>query len=35
VGLVGIRERAALVDGRVAIDSEPGMGTHVLLEIPL
>ena len=35
VGLVGIRERAALVDGRLAIDSEPGMGTHVLLEIPL
>jgi signal transduction histidine kinase len=34
-GLVGIRERAALVGGRVDIDSEPGMGTHVRLEIPL
>jgi len=34
-GLTGIRERAALVGGHVAIDSEPGMGTHVLLEIPL
>lgn len=34
-GLVGIQERAALVDGRVDIDSEPGLGTHILLEIPL
>lgn len=34
-GLVGIRERAALVGGRVEIDSEPGMGTHVRMEIPL
>lgn len=34
-GLTGMHERAALVGGRVAIDSEPGMGTHVLLEIPL
>lgn len=34
-GLVGIRERAALVDGRVDIDSEPGMGTHVRMVIPL
>jgi signal transduction histidine kinase len=34
-GLTGIRERASLVGGRVSIDSEPGMGTHVLLEIPL
>lgn len=34
-GLTGIRERASLVGGRVTIDSEPGMGTHVRLEIPL
>ena len=34
-GLVGIQERAALVDGRVDVDSEPGLGTHVHLEIPL
>jgi signal transduction histidine kinase len=34
-GLVGIQERAALVDGHVDVDSEPGMGTHVHLEIPL
>lgn len=34
-GLVGIRERAALVGGSVAIDSEPGAGTHIRLEIPL
>ena len=34
-GLTGIRERAALVDGRVTIDSEADQGTHVVLEIPL
>lgn len=34
-GLVGMRERAALVNGAVTYSSEPGMGTHVLLEIPL
>ncbi len=35
VGLTGMRERAALVDGTLTIDSEPGMGTHVVLEIPV
>jgi signal transduction histidine kinase len=34
-GLVGIRERAALVGGTVDIDSEPSMGAHVQLQIPL
>jgi signal transduction histidine kinase len=34
-GLSGMRERAALVGGRLTIESEPGMGTHVLLEVPL
>jgi signal transduction histidine kinase len=34
-GLVGMRERAALVGGRVEIDSEPGAGTSVRLTIPL
>jgi signal transduction histidine kinase len=35
VGFVGMRERAALVGGRVEIDSEPGAGTSVRLTIPL
>ena len=34
-GVTGMRERAALVNGTIRFDSEPGMGTHVVLEIPL
>lgn len=34
-GLLGMRERAALVGGRVEIESEPGAGTSVRLTIPL
>jgi signal transduction histidine kinase len=34
-GLVGMRERADLIGGTIEIDSEPGLGTHVRLEIPL
>ncbi len=34
-GIVGMRERAELVGGTLALDSEPGLGTHVRLEIPL
>ncbi len=34
-GVTGMRERAALVNGSITFDSEPGMGTHVVLEIPL
>jgi two-component system sensor histidine kinase UhpB len=34
-GLVGMRERAALVNGTIRFDSEPGNGTHVVLEIPV
>ncbi len=34
-GLLGMRERASLVGGRLDVDSEPGMGAHVALEIPL
>ncbi len=34
-GLQGIRERARLLDGRVAIESAPGKGTHVVVELPL
>jgi PAS domain S-box-containing protein len=35
VGLVGMRERAALVGGVCTIESEPGCGTRVLVRIPL
>jgi signal transduction histidine kinase len=34
-GITGMRERAALVNGTVAFDSEAGQGTHVRVEIPL
>ena len=35
VGLVGMRERAGLVGGTLAIDSEPGEGARVRLDVPL
>jgi len=34
-GLQGIRERVRLLDGRVEIDSAPGEGTHIRVELPL
>lgn len=34
-GLRGIRERAALLGGRAAIDTTPGQGTRILVELPL
>lgn len=34
-GVTGMRERAALVNGVIRFDSEPGHGTQVVLEIPL
>lgn len=33
-GVMGMRERAALVNGTIRFDSEPGLGTHAVLEIP-
>ena len=33
-GLVGMRERAGRVGGTLAVDSEPGRGTHITLSIP-
>ncbi len=35
LGLRGMRERAALVGGSVAVASAPGRGTAVVLEVPL
>jgi signal transduction histidine kinase len=35
LGLLGIRERAALFGGHVEIDSRPGEGTRLRVEIPL
>jgi beta-phosphoglucomutase len=34
-GLQGIRERARLLEGSVVIESAPGKGTHVAVELPL
>lgn len=35
LGLYGIQERASLIGGKLTIESEPGMGTTVFVEIPL
>ena len=34
LGLVGIRERAALVGGTAEVESQPGEGTRVIVRIP-
>ena len=34
-GLLGMRERAYLLEGRVDISSEPGKGTRIHVEVPL
>lgn len=35
LGLIGMEERARLVAGRITVDSSPGRGTTVTLEVPL
>lgn len=35
LGLLGMRERLALVGGRIEVDSTPGHGTRIVLEAPL
>ncbi|MDQ6422515.1 sensor histidine kinase [Paenibacillus sp. LHD-117] len=33
-GLVGMRERVELIEGRLDIDSKPGQGTKIVIDIP-
>jgi signal transduction histidine kinase len=35
LGLIGMRERAELVDGHVVVESSAGTGTRVRLEVPI
>jgi two-component system, NarL family, sensor histidine kinase DevS len=35
LGLVGMRERVALVDGRLEVESSEGIGTTILVEVPV
>jgi len=35
MGLLGMRERAALIDGEVQIESKPGQGTTVFVRVPV
>jgi len=34
-GIVGMRERVALLDGRIAIETRPGGGTTIAAEVPV
>ncbi len=35
LGLIGMHERARLVGGRLVVESRPGQGTTVLMEVPI
>jgi len=35
MGLDGMRERVALVVGRLQVDSAPDAGTRIVIELPL
>ena len=35
IGLLGMRERLALIDGRLEVESRPRAGTTVVAEVPL
>jgi signal transduction histidine kinase len=35
IGLAGMRERVALLDGKLTIESDPGTGTTLVAEVPL
>jgi signal transduction histidine kinase len=34
IGLLGMRERVALVNGSVTVESSPGAGTTIVVEVP-
>ena len=34
LGLLGMRERVQLLDGTLAVDSNPGAGTTLVLDLP-
>jgi signal transduction histidine kinase len=34
LGLLGMRERVGLVDGRLTVESSPGAGTTLSIEVP-
>ena len=34
LGLAGMRERASVVNGTLSIESGPGRGVHLALEVP-
>ena len=35
LGLIGMEERARLVDGKLSIAAQPGHGTRIAIEVPL
>jgi anti-sigma regulatory factor (Ser/Thr protein kinase) len=35
LGLLGMRERVAILDGRLTIESSPGQGTTIVAEVPI
>jgi signal transduction histidine kinase len=34
IGLIGMRERLALIDGQLHVESRPGVGTTIVAEVP-
>jgi two-component system sensor kinase len=34
IGLIGMRERLALIEGRLHVESRPGVGTTIVAEVP-
>ncbi|MBI2831565.1 MAG: HAMP domain-containing protein [Chloroflexi bacterium] len=35
LGLLGMKERVALLEGKLLVESEPGSGTHITIEVPV
>jgi two-component system, sensor kinase len=34
LGVIGMKERADMLGGKITIESTPGQGTTILLEVP-